>query len=111
MSRIYLLVVAAAFTSSGVGSWLGVSPSWPEHRAWAILAWCAAAIAVVHAVAPSPARLRSMTTVIVCVGALRIAGFLAAPISAGSRWGGAGGWVLIVTLAIRAHIAERRTLQ
>ena len=110
VSRLYLLSVAAAFGASGTGSWLGVGPSWPDPKAWAILAWCAGATAVFHAVVPSPARLRCMTAVIVCVGSLRIAGFLLAATSPGSRWGGTGGWALIVILALRAHVTERKVL-
>lgn len=110
MTRAWLVTVACAFAASGIGSWLGTAPRWPDPKAWAVLAWTASFVVLVHAAWPTPARLRSVTTLVVCVGALRIAGFMFAATSTGSRWAGVGGWTLIVALAMRAHIAERRTL-
>ena len=111
LSRVYVLVVAVAFTSSGIGSWIGpVGPTWPPHEVWAVLAWFVAAFSLFHAILPSPARLRAMTVTIVCVGALRVVGFLLFASSTGSRFAGAGGWLLIVVLAVRVHVAERRAI-
>lgn len=111
MSRVWLYVAALALVSSGYGSWLGIGPTWPDQKVWAAFAWVAAAAAFFHAARPSGARLRGLTSTLITLGILRIAGFALFASSPASRWSGMGGWALIVSVALLAHRGERRALR